>query len=250
MALGLYEREEIRFFLRNYKHGMTFLDVGANVGLYTALALKASKLKTRILCIEPHAESMHYLSMTVRSNVGNGSHVLLEPVAVGAKTGLTYLYSNPENKGDNRIYPDPLLGHQQAVELTTIDKLCEKHAIRSINFVKMDIQGAELEALKGATSVLTSSTDCILMIEFWAYGIRRMNGEPRECLSLLRNVGFNLFKVSGDNLIAVDDDSLVAKTSGRAYQNIIGLKGCHTAIAGEIYHPSSTPGSNHQHLVT
>ena len=67
LTLRSYEKEEIDFFVKWFQPGMTFVDVGANVGLYTGLALHISA-DARILCIEPDKNSSLYLKKTIQSN--------------------------------------------------------------------------------------------------------------------------------------------------------------------------------------
>lgn len=226
LTLRVYEREEIAFFRKHYKSGMTFVDVGANVGLYTALALATGK--SRILCIEPHAESRRFLNETIRLNLHgeeSAGLVTVAAVAAGAMPGRLTLYSNSENKGDNRIYSDGLLDTSTTVEVSTIDSLCASNGISTIDFMKMDIQGAEFKALQGASNVLSRSPECILMTEFWAYGISRAGDDPKDYLELIRNLGFTILELQKRTLNPVRDSNLLSDTSGREYRNIIALKG-------------------------
>ena len=68
LAFGVYERGEIAFFRSRFRAGMTLLDVGANVGLYSALALSTPGFHGRVLALEPHAESRRYLEKTIGIN--------------------------------------------------------------------------------------------------------------------------------------------------------------------------------------
>jgi len=68
LALGVYERDEISFFQSHFTKGMTFIDVGANAGLYTGLALSTKDYKGTLLAIEPCSESRYYLEKTIQNN--------------------------------------------------------------------------------------------------------------------------------------------------------------------------------------
>ena len=234
LSLKVYERESIEFFHQHYRAGMTFVDVGANVGLYTGLALAAGEPRGRIVCVEPHEESRSYLEKTIALNT-NGADctgfLTIAPVAVGARSGTVALHSNSENKGDNRIYNDPILDSARMVALSTLDTICESAGISSIDLLKMDIQGAEFQAVKGGEKVLRNSPDCILMTEFWAYGIRQAGDDPGSFLALLEDLGFSIYGIVSGRLKTLDFPSLLRATEGRAYKNIVCLKGNRKSIA-------------------
>ena len=68
LALGVYEQDEISFFQSHFTKGMTFIDVGANAGLYTGSALSTKDYKGTVLAIEPCSESRYYLEKTIQNN--------------------------------------------------------------------------------------------------------------------------------------------------------------------------------------
>lgn len=68
LALGVYEQDEISFFRSHFTQDMTFVDVGANAGLYTGLALSTKGYKGTVLAIEPCSESRYYLEKTIQNN--------------------------------------------------------------------------------------------------------------------------------------------------------------------------------------
>src|SRR5947199_711420 len=149
LTLGVYERAEIAFFRSRFGRDMTFIDVGANVGLYSALALSTADFRGRVLAIEPHAESRAYLEKTIESNGPRGA-ARISALAAAAQAGTLTLYKNPENKGDNRLYPDPLLRGEEKTAADTLDNICRGHGIASAQFIKIDVQGAEALVMRGA----------------------------------------------------------------------------------------------------
>jgi len=220
-----YENDEIEFFVKWFEPGMTFVDVGANVGLYTGLALHRSS-KTQILCIEPDKDSSIFLNQTIQSNRSEHSNVTVFNVAASNSKENIILYKNSQNKGDNRIYANPLCNEQIAIESNTLDDLCRKSGLHEVNFLKIDIQGAEFKALSGAKQILSQSSDCIIMTEFWPYGLKQCDSDPLLYLSLLQNLGFKLYELSGKSLTEIKDlEKIISQCPGRSYKNLIGLKG-------------------------
>jgi len=222
LTLGVYERSEIACFRSRFEPGMTFIDVGANVGLYSALALSTPGFRGRVLAIEPDAESRRYLHKTIEAN---GGAAQICELAAADRPGTLTLYKNPENKGDNRLYPDPLLRAEETIDADTLDNICERCGIAAVHFIKVDVQGAEAQVMRGAQRLLAASPDCILMTEFWPYGLSRAGAGGLEYLQLLRELGFQLFEL-GRNLEPVSDPrALVERTQGRHYANLVGVKG-------------------------
>jgi len=228
LTFGVYERGEISFFRSRFRPGMTLVDVGANVGLYSALALSTPGFHGRVLALEPHAESRRYLARTVESNAPEPGAAQIVGLAASDRAGTLALYTNPENKGDNRLYPDPLLQSEESVGADTLDNICRRAGIASAQFVKIDVQGAEAQVVRGGAGLLGASAECILMTEFWPYGLARCGGDGVGYLAMLRDLGFRLYELSGKRgtLTAISaPEELVERTQGRRYANLVGLKG-------------------------
>jgi FkbM family methyltransferase len=228
LAFGVYERGEIAFFRSHFRAGMTLVDVGANVGLYSALALSTPGFHGRVLALEPHAESRRYLEKTIASNAPAPGAAQIVGLAAADRAGTLALYQNPENKGDNRLYPDPLLQGGESVGADTLDNICRQAGIAAAQFVKIDVQGAEAQVVRGAAGLLGASADCILMTEFWPYGLTRCGADPADYLEMLGALGFRLYELTGScgNLQPVSSPrALIERTQGRRYANLVGLKG-------------------------
>lgn len=222
LTLGVYERGEIAYFRSRFAADMTFIDVGANVGLYSALALSTPGFRGRVLAVEPHAESRAYLEKTIQAN---GGAAQICDLAASDRPGTLTLYKNPENKGDNRLYPDPLLRGEERIAADTLDNICRRYGITSAQFIKIDVQGAEAQVMRGAKELLAASTDCILMTEFWPYGLARCGAEGLAYLQLLQDSGFRLYELGSDLAPVNDARALVERTQGRRYANLVGIKG-------------------------
>jgi FkbM family methyltransferase len=222
LALGVYERGEIAYFRSRFAADMTFIDVGANVGLYSGLALSTPGFRGRVLAIEPHAESRAYLQKTIQAN---GGAAQICDLAASDSPGTLTLYKNPENKGDNRLYPDPLLRGEERIAADTLDNICRRYSISSAQFIKIDVQGAEAQVMRGAKELLAASSDCVLMTEFWPYGLARCGADGLAYLQLLQDAGFRLYELGRDLAPVNDARALVERTQGRHYANLVGIKG-------------------------
>lgn len=89
LTLGVYEKAETRFFRSACRPGMIFLDVGANVGYYTALAMRTLQTEGAIVAMEPDPDSFSYLRKTVSAN--GPAKVTCVPKAAAAQSGQATL---------------------------------------------------------------------------------------------------------------------------------------------------------------
>ena len=217
LAMKLYEVEETSYFRQKLAKGMTFVDVGANIGLFTALAIRQGASK--ILAIEPHSESFGFLKTTIDKN-NPLMLVSAEKVALGSQEGEGRLYLNPFNKGDNRMNYSKELIEGERVEIKTLDSVCAQYGINSIDFLKIDVQGSELGILQGAVGVLGNSRRCIIMTEVWPSGMEKAGYSSEIFTDFLKSLGFKVEKVFGRT-----DQKISASSRGFAdYTNIVAIK--------------------------
>lgn len=228
LALRVFERSEIQFFIKYFEPSVNFLDIGANIGLYSALALSRENHSGKIISFEPHNETFSYLEKTLEANRGNvqKTDTILIKKAASDISGKTTLFTNPENKGDNRLYNDQNLNDGNLVEVTTIDTTCQNEKVDNIGFVKIDVQGFEYKAISGARKVLSTSKDCIILSELWPYGLEKSGDSLNAYVDLLELLGFSLYELKGSGKIeGLDVDRIRIEFTGRKYTNIVGFKG-------------------------
>jgi FkbM family methyltransferase len=226
LAMGVYEKEEISLFSRTIQPGMTVVDVGANLGAYSIVALDRLQGRGQLLAVEPARENFLLLQRNLEHNqrLSQKTKVHAARVALSNKSGVAVLHKNPANKGDNRLYSDGLLDGKEKVKTMTLDNLCGQKGIRSIDVLKIDVQGLEGEVLLGSRKILQASQPCYLFFEFWAEGLIKAKSEPPRILELIKSLGFNLYTYSRGSLSPIRVSTLVRQTLGRKYTNIYGVK--------------------------
>jgi FkbM family methyltransferase len=225
LTLRVFEGPETDFFLGAIKPGMTFLDIGANVGYYTALALSVMGENGRIVSVEPNPQSFKYLLKTVVAN--NGKNVSCVQKGASDKAGSMTLFLNLDNHADNRFYSNDMSGSSCEVDVETVDKILEGAGVSKVDFIKIDVQGFEGHVLSGMKETIKRSPKVQMMSEFWPAGLLGGGTKPEEYLSELRGLGFELFELSkGCKLNKITDfGKLIKDHQGRLYANIIGIKG-------------------------
>ena len=224
LHFGVYEKAETRFFQSACRDGMTFLDVGANLGYYTALAARAVGPNGRVLAVEPDPDSFGYLEQTIAANaVGN---VQAFPVAASDAPATLPLYISTDNRGDNRLYASGEDRPQVEVAARPLDALLRENKIDTVDLIKIDVQGYEPKVISGLRETITASPNLTLLTEFWPQGIDEAGEDANEFLQTLRELGLTLHELQPDGSLAelTDDTDLIARHQGRRYTNLIGRK--------------------------
>ncbi|HLI45773.1 MAG TPA: FkbM family methyltransferase [Geobacterales bacterium] len=101
-----------------------------------------------------------------------------------------------------------------------------KNVNEEISLIKMDVQGAEFDVMKGATNLLKQLR--AIIFEFWPYGLKLANSEPKEMLRFLENNNFKLFNIDiqNKNIERIDIEEFIRKIPNNKeyYTNILVLK--------------------------
>lgn len=224
LRFGVYEKAETLFFQSACRDGMTFLDVGANLGYYTALAARAIGPNGRVLAVEPDPDSFSYLEQTIAANaVGN---VEAFPVAASDAPAMLPLFISTDNRGDNRLYASGEKRPQVEVEARPLDALLRENKIETVDLIKIDVQGYEPKVIAGLRETIIASPNLTLLTEFWPQGMAEAGGDANEFLKTLRELGLTLHELKPDGSLAelTNDTDLIARHRGRRYTNLIGRK--------------------------
>lgn len=224
LMLGVYERTELAFIRKAIQPGMTVLDIGANVGLYSALCGKAVGTSGKVIAFEPDPESVQYLEKTIRAN--SLSNVQVVPKAASSLKGVTRLYTSSSNRGDSRLYNHELSDGSVEIETVRLDEFLPSIQVETIDFIKIDVQGFEGHVLGGLQETVRRSPRVVMMSEFWPDGLRRANTDPLQLLQELEQWGLGLYEmeVGGAVKPIPDKEAFIARLRGREYTNVVASK--------------------------
>jgi len=191
MKAGTYERERIQFLRNQLRNGGLFLDIGANVGMYT-VALAANP-DVQCIAFEPEPNNFRMLRNNVVRNCTHENVVLHQIALMDVPGEVTFELSPEENAGDHRIRlpieTANLCGEASRMTITVcaerLDKKLAGIELKRPVVAKVDVQGAELMVLRSANTILNSIE--VMILEFWPYGLHRMGAETDALLDILRN---------------------------------------------------------------
>ena len=196
LVLGCYETSNLDIFESLLEPGMCVLDIGANIGLYSAVAAKRVGPTGRVIAVEPSAENCAFIKRTAEKNSFN--NIRLVQKAVGARSESAFLYLCPTNKADHRIYDKSDARERVPVEIVPVDLMLEELGIAHVDVMKIDTQGAEPFVFDGMKQLLQRNRRLKVMIEFWPWGIRQAGRDPVEFLQTIKDYGFSVSEIHDD----------------------------------------------------
>jgi FkbM family methyltransferase len=184
------------------KEGDIVVDVGAHIGKYTIIASKMVGSKGKVIAIEAHPANYDTLKQNIFLN--KLTNVIALNYAVHSTETLVKLYEPGQEEGFtiyNTIMTDrTLLNNQKYIEVkaNTLDFLLFENGIKEVNWIKIDVEGAEFEVLKGATNILSNSKDISLLIEIHNLGAKNKTFyEPIIHLLESKNYKLSFEKIYG-----------------------------------------------------
>ncbi|MCZ6596907.1 MAG: FkbM family methyltransferase [Planctomycetota bacterium] len=190
----IFETTLFRAHLARMPAGGRVVDLGANIGWYSTLAILAG---ADVQAFEPvpGIADVAERNMQRAMEVGPGRGVL-HRAAAGAERGTAEIALAARNRGDNRVLDD---GNVPAdlgdAETLTIDVLPVDEVVEGpARILKVDTQGSEWHALQGARRLLETSPELCLLVELWPYALR--GAGPGRLLGFLEEQGFTLGKAT------------------------------------------------------
>jgi len=204
LYLGIpFEESERMFVNRLLLPGDIVFDVGAHHGLYVLEASKKTGSKGAVFAFEPSPRE--FLRLRWHVLINRCSNVHTEPFALSSKDGTVELFvCLNEHTGMNSLRAPPGRPTSKVmVRAVALDGYVESNEIRLIDFMKIDVEGAELEVLKGSTSILGSELPPIIMCEVQDVRTREWGYHASDIRDLLEIYGYRAFSVTENGRLQV-----------------------------------------------
>ena len=197
------KHEEAIIGLFRPKEGDTVVDVGAHMGRYTITSSKSVGASGKVIAVEAHPYNFRILQRNLWLNKLTNVNAL--NCAVYSKKARLKLYLPDEDLGytmhhslmTNYLstkYNKEIERRYVEVEADTLDNLLKSRRITTVDWIKIDVEGAEYEVLKGAKEMLSANKPISILVE--------VHGKDtyRPTIDLLRSQNFNIeFEKTYDN---------------------------------------------------
>lgn len=202
LAYGAWERDTVAFMQDLLQVGMTVIDVGANIGQYSMIASTCVGKQGQIHAFEPHPGLFHIFHRNIKREACK--NIFPNQLALGHLEGQRLLYPHTiDNLGATSFIPvtpgaggDPVV-----VNVIKLDHYVMTHNIERVDFIKIDVEGAELEVLQGATTLLDSNPGIVLLVEFYEPNTARFGYHLNDLEAKLRSMEFHLFSISPRGIV-------------------------------------------------
>lgn len=203
-----YEIGERRFLSRYLQPGMTVIDIGAHVGLYTLLAARKVSPNGRVIAFEPSPRERTFLHLHLLMN--RCPNVQVEPFALADQKGsmTLFIYNSTSLELGNTMLNSlrrqawELPCRAISVPVTTLDAYLSERGIDRVDFVKIDTEGAEASILAGAKRFLTSRLRPLLMVELNDAVTKPWGYPARTILDTLLALDFHAFTATEDGFLS------------------------------------------------
>jgi FkbM family methyltransferase len=193
---GSFEPNEFAFLARTLRPGMTFIDVGANEGLFTLFAARHVGTAGRVIAAEPSGRERTLLERNIALN--GLANVTVVPQALANAPGTAELLIAPQRHGLHNTlgdfiyqYDGALAPKRETVAVETLDALQQRLSLARVDVMKIDVEGAEVKVLTGGRTLLATSRP-ILLVEANEEALRRQGTSTAALLDLLRTLDYQI----------------------------------------------------------
>jgi len=186
-STGEYEPVTTQLLEKLLEEGMTFVDIGAHVGLFTLPASNWVSDSGRVVAFEPHPDNYLMLTENISRN-SLGNNIETNQCAVSDGTNPVQLYTSTFNTGDHQLFHK---GRRKTIEVTctTLDNYFPVGA--RVDVIKMDVQGAEGAAFRGMRRVLQENDSIQVIWELSPSQLKDAGTSAMELLKWLEALSFN-----------------------------------------------------------
>jgi len=214
-----FERAELDFILRVVQPGMTFFDIGANIGLFSLAA--GEKLRgqpSAIYAFEPCPSTFAILEKNLVKN--ELAEVRAFRVALSDQNGEANLYINAAFKDALNSLEDPshsdaeVVG-REVVQTITLDDFVTRENIARVDVMKVDVEGAELLLFRGGRKLFKRPDAPLILYEGYSWCTAGFHYHPVELMWELEELGYELF------ILDPESGEVRRRTPGESYDAMV-----------------------------
>jgi len=184
---GTYELGTLIFLKEFLSSGDTFIDIGANIGLMSLHASKIVGDNGKVISFEPLPSTYEVLNKNIEINKCN--NIVAEKFAIGSKNEFANFYDNLTiNRGSASFFRRDDEKSCHKITIKRLDDYLEENRFnRFVNCIKIDVEGWELEVLKGAKTLLSSKKAPACIIEY-SKSHPTFGGKTQEIFTFFRSI--------------------------------------------------------------
>jgi len=194
---GWFEFDLQTFLFLYLRPGDTFVDCGAHAGLYSVLAGKLIGPQGTLVSVEPNPAVCSLLRRNLESN-GIAGSVIAEAAAYSASGTMKFYPGREGRTAYGSLMPEDELESFITVATTTVGELCRGAGVVQADVVKLDVEGSEIEAVRGLTSTARDISFPLLIVEFTEANLKRANSGTELLYSALEAAGYRICRFDSE----------------------------------------------------
>jgi FkbM family methyltransferase len=216
-AFRQYYEPELEYLNSLLFPGATFVDVGANLGIYTLVASRIVGHLGHVISFEPSVQSFPLLQTNIALN--GLTNVSAFPIALSERAGKVRLYHAPCCPSGNSFAYQPSFPESfENVVAERLDDVLQRIPAGRVDVIKVDVQGAEELVLRSAQKVIASAHP-VIVFEFWPEGASLLGLSPYGAWNLLAGLGYRFFTVCSASAAF----GIESPPTGTEYANVLGI---------------------------
>ena len=199
----IWEPETTKLIKKIIHEGDIGIDLGANIGYFTILMANLVGTSGKVFSFEPAPQNFEILQKNIKQN--HLKNVVANQSAIGDINGKIKLYLSNTNAGWHKVFPKQFIDYEVSdknidVEICSLDK---EFIDKKIDFIKMDVEGYEWNAIQGGKKILEENYNIKLIFEFFPMALRANNVKPDAVLTYLLDIGFHIYVID-ENMRLLD----------------------------------------------
>lgn len=205
---GKYEIGETKFVSKFLKEEMVVLDIGAHDGYFTLLASRKVGEKGKVIAFEPSPKERRLLQLNLKIN--RCKNVKVEPYALSSQVGeSTFYVVVGHDTGCNSLKLPRVSEPTKEIKVSTatLDDYLSKTEIGSVDFMKIDAEGAELEIFKGAKHFFEKFAHPVILCEVSDYRTQVWGYSANDIIHFLETYDYNWFGLDNKGQIVKREES-------------------------------------------
>jgi FkbM family methyltransferase len=184
--MGWIEPETIPWVKKYLKPGMIVVDIGAHIGYYTDLFSRLIEPGGKVYAFEASPEN--YPILVKNMQAGRRTNIIPQQLAVNDENTTLELYISPGHSNHSIIAERTEKAETVSVQAVRLDDFLNGE---KIDFVKMDVEGAEPRVLNGMRKLIQASDNLVMIVEYNHVVLSKAYSSPKVLTDLLKELGFS-----------------------------------------------------------
>lgn len=207
---GEIERDATACFRELLKPGMVFIDIGANIGYYSLIASKLVGPSGKVFAFEPWSRNINILKENIKLNSISNITIVPKALSNAGSDDVKIFLPKEDNCGMAslvKINDEYYSGDFERTSAVTFADFLESYKPGRIDVVKIDVEGSEMNVLKGmAGSLADKNFNPVILIELIDFTLSQFSTSVKDVIDYMAGFGFKAYKINSSAKITEKND--------------------------------------------